>query len=311
MDHRVNTEPEGLLGGRALFGLRVVVGLAALGAIAWKGLALPVQEGHAAIVSRFGEPVAVHTQAGLHARLPWPVDQAELVDLRLQVFDSGHSEMLTRDKKNLLLNSYVVWRVEDPLLFYTAVGSVPAAEEKLDGLVLNAAIGVMGRYDLAALVSTEAELLQLEEVEAELLASTQPLATEQYGIAIEQLGFRRISLPEENVAYVFKQMRAERLQHAARYRAEGDQEASRIRSETDLEAARIRAEATEQAARITGEAEAEAARTYAEAHRMDPELYRFTRSLESLETIVGDQTTVILRTDAAPFELLAEGAGSR
>ncbi len=311
MDHRVSHEPEGLLGGRALFALRVVVGLAALAAIAWGALALPVQEGHAAIVSRFGEPVAVHTEAGLHARLPWPIDRAEQVDLRLQVFDSGHSEMLTRDKKNLLLNSYVVWRVSDPLRFYTAVGGVDAAEEKLDGLVLNAAIGVMGRHDLAALVSTDPSLLQLDAIEAELLEATSPLAAEQYGIAIQQLGFRRISLPEENVAYVFKQMRAERLQHAARYRAEGDQEASRIRSETDLEAARIRAEAAEKAAKVTGDAEAEAASIYAEAHRMDPELYRFTRSLESLETIVGDQTTVILRTDAAPFELLVEGSSGR
>jgi len=113
------------------------------------------------------------------------------------------------------------------------------------------------------------------------------------------------------VRAVFDQMRAERRQFAAKFRAEGEREASRIRSEADLEAGRIRAEGTEQEARIRGQSSAEVAKTYADAHRIDPELYRFTRSLESLGQIVTDQTTLILRTDAEPFSLLQAQDGKK
>jgi membrane protease subunit HflC len=99
-------------------------------------------------------------------------------------------------------------------------------------------------------------------------------------------------------------MRAERRQFAARFQAEGDREASRIRSEADLEAARIRAKGAEEEARIRGESAARIAKTYADAHRIDPELYRFTRSLESLDKLVSGSTSLILRTDSEPFSLL-------
>jgi membrane protease subunit HflC len=103
---------------------------------------------------------------------------------------------------------------------------------------------------------------------------------------------------------VFDQMRAERRQFAAKFDAEGEREASAIRSEADLEAARIRAKAAEEQARIRGKAAAEVAKTYGDAHRLDPELYRFTRSLESIDKLVTGNTSLILRTDSEPFSLL-------
>ena len=103
---------------------------------------------------------------------------------------------------------------------------------------------------------------------------------------------------------VFDQMRAERRQFAAKFEAEGEREASRIRSEAELEAARIRAKGDEEKARIRGESAAQVAKTYADAHKINPELYRFTRSLESLDKIVTGGTSLILRTDSEPFSLL-------
>jgi modulator of FtsH protease HflC len=125
-----------------------------------------------------------------------------------------------------------------------------------------------------------------------------------YGVAIEQIRLNRIALPEQNVSAVFDQMRAERRQFAARFQAEGEREASRIRSEAQLEAARIRAKGAEEEARIRGESAAQIARTYADAHRTDPDLYRFTRSLESLDKLVTGNASLILRTDSEPFSLL-------
>jgi membrane protease subunit HflC len=157
---------------------------------------------------------------------------------------------------------------------------------------------------LSAIVSTNPEDLQVDRIEQELLAATAPVARSSYGVEIEQIRLERIALPEENVRAVFEQMRAERRQYAAKFRAEGEREASRIRSEADLVAARIRAEGAEQEARIRGESAAEVAKVYADAHRVDPDLFRFTRSLDSLEKLVTDETTLILRTDAEPFSLL-------
>jgi membrane protease subunit HflC len=284
--------------------LRVATGAVAVLAILLSAVGVQVVEGEAVVVTRFGDPVRVLDEAGLHWKAPWPIDDLARVDLRRRTFETGHAEMLTRDRKNVVLVGFAIWRVTDPLRFHRSVGTVDDAEDKLDGLITNAQIGVLGRFPLSALTSTDPADLRTAEVEAELLDATSEVASTRYGIEILTVGFQRLSLPEDNVAAVFKQMRAERRQYAARYEAEGAEAAAQIRSQTDLEAARIRADGTEEAAKIRGEAEAEAARIYAEAHRTDPDLYRFMRSIEALEDVVGKDTTVILRTDSPPFRLL-------
>jgi membrane protease subunit HflC len=290
--------------------LRGIVGAVALLAIFFYATALVVREGQAVLVTRFGRPVRTDARAGLHWKLPWPIEQVTWLDMRRRVYESGHTEMLTRDKKNVIVRTFVVWRIGDVLAFTQAVGGRREAEGKLGGLLTNAAIATMGEHDLSAIVSTNAKDLQVDRIESELLKETAPVARRSYGMEVEQIRLQRIALPEENVKAVFEQMRAERRQYAAKFRAEGKLEASRIRSEAKLEAARIRAKGEEEEARIRGKSAAEATKIYADAHRVDPDFYRFTRSLDSLDKLVTDGTTVILRTDAEPFSLL-QGRGSR
>jgi len=284
--------------------LRAIVGTIALGAIVFNATAVVVREGQAVLLTRFGRPLRAATVPGLHWKLPWPIDRAILLDMRRRVYETGHTEMLTRDKKNIIVRTFVVWRIGDALIFTQAIGDQGSAEAKLDGLLTNAAIGTLGGHDLSALVSTDPHDLQVDEIESELLASTAPVALHSYGVTVEQIRVERIALPEENVKAVFDQMRAERRQFAAKFQAEGEREASRIRSEAELEAARIRAKGAEEEARIRGESAAEVAKTYADAHRIDPELYRFTRSLDSIDKLVTESTSLILRTDSEPFSLL-------
>jgi membrane protease subunit HflC len=284
--------------------LRATVGTLALAAIVFYAMAIVVAEGQAVLVTRFGRPLRAATQTGLHWKLPWPIDRAVWLDMRRRVYETGHTEMLTRDKKNIIARTFVVWRIGDPLAFIQAIGNESNAEGKLDGLLTNAAIGTLGGHELSALVSTNPSDLQVDRIESELLSSTAPVALHSYGVAIEQIRLERIALPEENVMAVFEQMRAERRQFAAKFEAEGEREASRIRSEAELEAARIRAKGDEEKARIRGESAAQVAKTYADAHKINPELYRFTRSLESLDKIVTGGTSLILRTDSEPFSLL-------
>ena len=289
--------------------LRAVVGTLALVAIVFSATAVVVKEGQAVLITRFGRPLRAATQAGLHWKLPWPIDAQLSLDMRRRVYETGQTEMLTRDKKNIIARTFVVWRIGDPLTFTQAIGNEGAAEGKLDGLMTNAAIGTLGGHDLSALVSTNPSDLQVDQIESELLASTAPMALRNYGVAVEQIRLERLALPEENVTAVFQQMRAERRQFAAKFDAEGQREASKIRSEADLEAAQIRAKSAEEQARILGQSAAQVAKIYADAHRTDPELYRFTRSLDSLDKLVNGGTSLILRTDSEPFSLLQNKEG--
>ena len=284
--------------------LRGIAGSLALVGIVFYATAVVVREGEAVLITRFGRPLRAATTPGLHWKLPWPIDQVSLLDMRRRIYETGHTEMLTRDKKNVIARTFVVWRIGDPLTYIQAIGASGGAEAKLDGLLTNAAIGTLGGHDLSALVSTNPTDLQVDQIESELLASTAPIARRSYGVAIEQIRLERIALPEENVTAVFAQMRAERGQFAAKFEAEGAKEASRIRSEAELTAAQIRAKGAEEEARIRGKSAAEVARTYADAHRIDPQLYRFTRSLDSLSKLVTGNTSLILRTDSEPFSLL-------
>jgi modulator of FtsH protease HflC len=284
--------------------LRAVIGTLALAAIVFEATGIVVGEGQAVLVTRFGRPLRAATQPGLHWKLPWPIDRATWLDLRRRVYETGHTEMLTRDKKNIIARTFVVWRIGDALGFTQAIGAATGAEGKLDGLLTNAAIGTLGGHDLSALVSTNPGDLRVDQIESELLLATAPVALRSYGVVIEQIRLERIALPEANVTAVFEQMRAERRQFAAKFQAEGEREASRIRSEAELEAARISAKGAEEEARIRGESAARVAKIYGDAHRVDPDLYRFTRSLESLDKLVTGSTSLILRTDSEPFSLL-------
>jgi len=129
-------------------------------------------------------------------------------------------------------------------------------------------------------------------------------AKQSFGIAVEQVGIKRLTLPEANTEFVFERMRAERAQFAAQYRAEGQQQADEVRAKTDADKTVILANAREYADETRGKAEAEAAHIYTAAHEKDPSLYRFLRELDALKQITATNTTVVLDAATPPFDLL-------
>jgi len=297
--------------------LRWIIAAAVVGVVLLSSILLQLREGQVAVVTRLGAPRAVLREAGLHLKWPWPIERAHLLDGRARLSNSRFAETLTRDKKNVILRTFVVWSVGDPLTFLQSMGDLETAEARLDGLVTNAKNAVLGGYDLSALVSSEPGAIRIEEVEAKILADVEGTARKSYGIAVHQVGLKQLGLPADNVPQIFDRMRAEREKVAARHKAEGEREAARIRSETDLKAAELRADGRREAARIRGEAEAESARIYREAHSRNPEFYAFWRRLESLRVLFGAKTSLVLRTDQPPFDLLKmrgmrdEGSGMR
>lgn len=267
---------------------------------------LQVREGSAAVVTRFGQPVRAITEPGPYFKLPWPIERARVFDLRKRVFNTPYTATLTRDRRNVVLLTYVVWNIDQPERFLQSVGDESSAAAKLDGMVTAAKNTLMGRYDLSALVSTDPKQIQTPEIEAAILNEVQGRAADKFGINIQQVGFKRIAYEEANVTAVLAQMRAEREAEAKQLRAEGDKESRRIRDEAAVKSEEILREGRLGAGRIRGEAERAAAEIYAKAHRADPEFYRYWRSLEALKKTLGQDATVVLRTDQGFFDLLTD-----
>ena len=226
------------------------------------------------------------------------------------MLETSFTETLTRERKNIILLNYAVWNIDDPLEFLQALqgaADLQIAETLLDGIITDAKNAVMGNYDLSALVSANEEDLDIEGIEQDIHTLVSQAAEEQLGVNVYEVAILRLALPEDNIARVFEQMRSERGQYAQRFRSEGERMASDIRSATDLRAEEILAGAEETAALTRAEADAQAASIYAAAHSQDPQFYRFLRSLEALEAILSENSTLVLDTESAPFDLLEEG----
>lgn len=274
--------------------------------IGFFGFVFKVNEGQCAVVTRFGAVRTQVTQAGMYLRLPWPFEDVQIQDARKRYLDSGYLETLTHDKKNVILQTYAIWSVADPLKYYTSVGDTALAETYLNDLITNAKNGTMGNYDLSTLVSMNEDDIKIAEIEKIMLEEVQPHALEQYGLQIHELRIKRVGLPATNVQSVFAQMQADRQKYIDQLLAEGERDAQIIKSESDAEAAAIVAEGRESAAQINAETEREVASIYASAHSQDPELYEFLQKLTALENSVDENTVMIITMDDPPLDILGE-----
>ena len=290
----------------ALLG-RIVFAALVAGLLIAYGTYFSVSEGQAAVVTRLGEPVREISEAGPYWKWPWPIEQVHFLDARMKVFNTPFTATFTRDKRGVILLTYVGWRVEKPLLFLQAAGSPEVAEKKLDGMVTAAKNFHMGRYDLSALVSTQPGAIKASEIEQAILDDVRGPMLDKFGIRVEQVGFKRIAFPEENVPSVLANMRAERKAEADRLRAEGDREAQSIRDDALVKSEEMLREGRIRAGAIRGQAEKEAAEIYGQAHKLDPDFYGFWRSLEAVKKVLGGKATLILRTDQGFFDVLNNG----
>lgn len=277
-------------------------GLALLAIVALARSVFVVPETESAIVTRFGKPVRTIEDPGL--QLKWPIDRRLRFDNRVLLYDPAPAEFLTQDKKNLVVDTAVVWRIADPARFLETIGDRSGAEMRLHDVVWAGLAAALGRTELSQLVSTEPKHLRIEKVSAEVRESAVAVSLPQLGVEILEVQLTRLSFPEQNLESVFARMRAERERIAKEYRAQGEEQAMIIRAEADRDRELILADAYREAEILRGQGDAEAAGIYGDAYRQDPSLYRFLRTLESYESILDDQTTVILSADSELFSLL-------
>lgn len=218
------------------------------------------------------------------------------------------SEFLTSEKKNVDLDVYVLWSVEDPQHFIETVNDPAGAESRIHDVVWSKLAAAVSRNSLDRLVTTEAKTHKLEQIVHDVESDC---ATDvaKYGIKIVDVRIKRIGLPDQIRESVFERMRKERARIAQRYRSEGAEEAMKIRAAADKEKAVLLAAANAEAEIIRGKAEAEATRTYSEAHAKDPQFFELTRTLEAYKKILDEKTTVLLSGDSELLKYLSRGLG--
>ena len=263
-----------------------------------------VNENELVLITQFGSPVRVVDEAGLVSKLPDPIQTAVRLDRRLQAIDSDLGEYLTRDKKNLVISAFIMWRIDDPLKFLQSVKDNTGAEQRLMDLA-GSELGVaIGNHALSSFLTTTQDESGIPQIVNSVTDNCREQAREAFGIHIIDIRLRRLGFPKQNLLAVHKRMRAERERMAKKYRAEGEEAAAKIRSQTDKEVRELLATAYREAQIKRGQGEAESIRIYAEAFQKDPEFYKLTRTLESYGKFLDDKTTLILSAQSPLFKYL-------
>lgn len=291
------------------FILKIVITLIVLiGVVTLFGSMYTVAENEYACVVRFSKIVDSVDQAGLHFKIPF-IDNIRIFPRDIQLYDINPSEVLTADKKNMTVDSYVLWEISDPLTFFKTVGTLGEAESRLDPATYTTLKNVMGTLEQAAIINQEdgAERNKIYESIRENVAAL----TEQYGIRIVDVKIKRLDLPTDNEQAVYSRMISERKQMAEKYRADGEYEASIITNDVDKQVNIIVSDAEAEAAKLEAEGEAEYMRMLAEAFNTDDKknFYAFTLALDALRaSLSGEEKTVVLGADAELVKMLISPA---
>ncbi len=259
-----------------------------------------VDETEQIVILQFGKPVRTLNEPGLNWKLPAPFQTSNSFEKRLLEYDVPPEEILSKDKKSLIIDNYVRWRIVDPLLFLQTVRAVPTAKTRLDDIVYSELRQELGTHDMVEIITENRELI-MDKV---TVASNEE--TSKYGIEVVDVRIRRVDLPRENESSIYARMEAERKRQANKFRSEGEEEAQKIRAATDRDKTVILADAYKEAQKIRGEGEAKALDIYASSFSKSPDFYEFTRTLEAYEKVIDEKTMLVLPGDSKLFKQLTK-----
>ncbi|MHC1790147.1 protease modulator HflC [Solidesulfovibrio sp.] len=252
-----------------------------------------VDQTETAIVLQLGKPVAGPILPGLHAKIPF-IQNVVFFDARLLEYDAKAAEVLTLDKKNLVVDNYARWRITDPLLFYRTLRTVGRANARLDDIIYAELRVALGQYTLLDVVSEKRAIIM-----GEIMKKSSGLLA-PYGLEVVDVRIKRTDLPPENAQAIYGRMRAERERQAKLYRSEGWEEMEKVKSGADKDRSILLAEAERQAEVLRGQGDAEAASVWAEAVNKSPDFFGFTRSLEAYQKSFARNSRLFLTPDS-PF----------
>ena len=257
--------------------------------------AFVIRENQYGIVKEFGKIEKVISEPGLYFKIPM-IQEVDTVSKELLLYDIAKSDVITKDKKSMIVDSFVLWRITDPKIFaQTLNSSTVNAEGRIDVAVYNAVKNVISSMTQSDIIAARGQEL------TDQIMNNATSSIGQYGIEIATVEIKLLDLPEDNKDAVFERMISERQNIAATYTAEGNAEAQVIRNTTDKEAALLVSEADKQAEILKAEGEAEYMRIMSEAYNDEfkADFYSFIRSLDALKNSVkGGDKTVILDKDS-------------
>jgi membrane protease subunit HflC len=282
-----------------------------------------VSETEQAIIVQFGRPVGgVIMEPGLHLKLP-VVQTVYRFDKRWLEYDGDATEIPTKDKKYIWVDTYARWRIADPLRFYQAVRDERGGQSRLDDIVDGETRNAVASYNLIELVRFSNRQFQVTEelegigaaeamakittgrqkIEAQILEKASKI-TPEFGIELVDVRFKRINYVDSVQQKVFDRMISERKRIADRSRSEGQGRAAEIRGQKERDVLAASSVGYRDAQKLKGAADAKAAGIYAEAYGKDPEFYQFLKSMETLSSAVDEKTTLVLSTDSQLLKYL-------
>lgn len=287
---------------------RLLIPLAALAILALFAAVtslFTVEQTEQVLVTQFGRPVRVIEKPGLHAKIPF-IQTIISFDRRLQNFEMPGEEVILGDQRRLIVDSFTMYRIVDPLRFYQAIGAI---QENLNGrlssIVSSSLRRVLGNNSLLAVLSAD---------RARIMTAIRGQVNDEmrgFGIAVEDVRIRRADLPEENTQAILNRMQSERERIARQARAEGAEASARIRADAERDRTVLLAEAAARSDQLRGEGEATASRTYAHAYNQDQGFFTAWRTMQAYRAAFGSGTgggaRLVLTPDNDFLKLLQNG----
>ena len=255
-----------------------------------------VNQTEKAIKFRLGEIVKFDYEPGLHFKLPF-INNIKKFDARIQTMDAKPERFLTAEKKNVIVDSFVKWRIDNVAIFYTSVaGDIDQANLRLDQIIKDAFRSEFSKRNIKQLVSTDRSAIR------EILIKKSKTVAANFGIEIIDVQVMRIDLPPEVSSSVYRRMEAERERVAREFRSQGAEAAERIRADADRQRVVTLANAYRDAEKLRGEGDAISAEIYAKAYGADTEFFTFYRSLNAYKKTFSSSSMLVLDPDSDFFQ---------
>jgi modulator of FtsH protease HflC len=235
----------------------------------------------------------IYVGKGLYFKIPFLQSVTKYTSMLL-TFDTSPREVITKDKKILVLDNYAQWKIVNPALFTIKLKTEQTAHTRLDDVIYSKLNEEIGKVDAITIISDK------DFVSAMLggMIDSINVQLKELGIEVVDIRIKKTELPEENYEYIYNRMSTERQKAATEYRSKGLEDAQKIKSAADMEATIIEAEAYREAEQLKGEGDAEALKIYAEAYNKDPEFFAFWRTLQAYKEVFTGKTTIVLDKDS-------------
>ena len=268
-----------------------------------------VRETESALITQFGKPIRVVTDPGLNYKWPRPIQRVYKFDSRMRVLEANLGETTTKGAVPIIVNTYVVWKIADPLQFFNANehGSITEAKKKLLSQISDTQNRIIGQHYFSEFVNSDPDKIIFEDIEKEMLDdfNIKQNVKEKYGIEIKTVGIKQLKISEDVSKDVFARMIAERNRKTESTITEGNAEASSIKDDANSIKIELLAAAEARAKAIQAEGDAQAAKSF-KLLEADPELAIFLQGIEALKKILEKNAVIVLSTDAYPFNLLKD-----